>query len=68
MSGVRGCESGLYGVGSYPFGYIGPVFIIWRAMTVTSGASQVPDTLPTASKSKGKRKHKQPKENGEINE
>src|SRR6266702_611563 len=68
MSGIRGCETGVYEVGSYPLGYIGPVFIIWRAMTVLSGASQPPDTIPTESKPKGKRKHKQTKENGEINE
>lgn len=67
MSGIRGCETGVYEVGSYPFGFIGPVFIIWRSMRA-SGASQLSDTLPTESKAKGKRKHKQKKENGEINE
>ena len=68
MSGIRGCETGVYEVGSYPFGFIGPVSIIWRAMRVASGASQSSDTLPMESKSKGKRKHKQKKENGEIDE
>jgi hypothetical protein len=69
MSGIRGCETGVYEVGSYPFGYIGPVFIIWRAMTVASSASQSSDTFPTESKPKGKRKHKQTKkEKSEINE
>lgn len=67
MSGIRGCETGVYEVGSYPFGFIGPVFIMWRSMR-TSGVSQPSDTLPTESKSKSKRKHKQKKENGEINE
>ncbi|KAI9443101.1 POP1-domain-containing protein [Lactarius indigo] len=63
MSGIRGCETGVYEVGSYPLGYIGPVFIIWRAMTAAPGASQTPDTFPKESKPKGKRKHKQAKEN-----
>lgn len=65
MSGIRGCETGIYEVGSYPFGYIGPVFIIWQAMSV---ASQPPDIIPTESNPKGKRKQKQKKEKSEINE
>ncbi|KAH8998691.1 POP1-domain-containing protein [Lactarius akahatsu] len=64
MSGIRGCETCVYEVGSYPLGYIGPVFIIWRAMAVAPGASQPPDTFPTRSKPKGKRKkYKQAMEN-----
>ena len=65
MSGIRGCETGVYEVGSYPFGYIGPVFVIWRAKRVASDTLQ---SSPTESKSKAKRKHKQKKENGEIDD
>jgi hypothetical protein len=68
MSGIRGCETGVYEVGSYPFGYIGPVFIIWRAKRVAPDTSQSSETLATESKSRVKRKHKQKKVNGEIHD
>ncbi|KAH9969481.1 NUC188 domain-containing protein [Russula dissimulans] len=31
LSGVRGLETSIYEARSYPFGYIGPIFIIWQA-------------------------------------
>ncbi|KAI0059540.1 POP1-domain-containing protein [Artomyces pyxidatus] len=36
LTGVRACETSLYGVNSYPFEYIGPIQLIWQALTATS--------------------------------
>ena len=69
ISGIRGLETAIYEVGSYPFVYIGPIFIIWQAVVTTSRASQPQPTevSPTASIPRGKRKRKQAKKsNGWI--
>ena len=58
LSGVRGLETTIYEVGLYPFGYIGPVFVIWRAMTTASQPAEDPSAT---SKPTGKRKRKQAK-------
>lgn len=58
LSGIRGIETTIYEAGLYPFGYIGPVFVIWRATTTASRDSQpAENTL----KPTGKRKRKQAK-------
>jgi hypothetical protein len=48
-------------VGLYPFGYIGPVFVIWRAMTTASHDSQPAEDHSAMSKPTSKRKRKQAK-------
>ena len=61
LSGVRGLETTIYEAGLYPFGYIGPVFVIWRAMTTASHEFQPSEGPSTTSKPMGKRKRKQAK-------
>ena len=61
LSGVRGLETAIYEVGLYPFGYIGPVFVIWRAMTTASHDSQPAEGPSATSNPTGKRKRKQAK-------
>ena len=61
LSGVRGIETTIYEVGLYPFGYIGPAFVIWRAMTTASHHSQRAEDPSATSKPTGKRKRKQAK-------
>ncbi|KAI0300399.1 ribonucleases P/MRP protein subunit POP1-domain-containing protein [Russula brevipes] len=59
LSGVRAQETTVYEAGSYPFGYIGPISVIWRAKSTTSHASSQPtEVSPTASRPTGKRKRK----------
>ncbi|KAH9998011.1 ribonucleases P/MRP protein subunit POP1-domain-containing protein [Russula vinacea] len=57
LSGIRGLETTIYEAGSYPFGYIGPIFIIWRAIAAASHGSQ-PEVPPTTSKRKRKKAKK----------
>lgn len=67
LSGIRGWETAFYEAGSYPFGYIGPTFIIWKAVATAFHTSQPTGVSPDGSKTKGKRKRGQAKrENGEI--
>jgi hypothetical protein len=61
LSGVRGLEITVYEVGLYPFGYIGPVFVIWRAKTTASHDSQPAEDPSATSKPTSKRKRKQAK-------
>jgi hypothetical protein len=61
LSGVRGLETTIHEVGLYPFGYIGPVFVIWRAMTTASHDSQPAENPSAISKPTSKRKRKQAK-------
>ncbi len=65
LSGIRGLETAIYEVGSYPFGYIGPIFIIWRATVTTSHDPRSAEDSSTASKPTSKRKRKQAKSSGE---
>ena len=58
LSGIRGIETTIYEAGLYPFGYIGPVFVIWRATTTASQPAENP------SKPTSKRKRKQAKSSG----
>ncbi|KAI0304514.1 ribonucleases P/MRP protein subunit POP1-domain-containing protein [Multifurca ochricompacta] len=59
LSGIRGWETAIYESESYPFGYIGPIFILWRAMTTVSHTSQPAGVSPTAFKPKGNPRRKQ---------
>jgi ribonuclease P/MRP protein subunit POP1 len=61
LSGIRGWETAIYEAESYPFGYIGPTFIIWKAMSTGSHTSQSRGVSPTVTKSKGNRKREQAK-------
>ncbi len=61
LTGVRGLETAIYEAGSYPFGYIGPIFIIWRAMVTSSHDSQPTEDFSATSKPTSKRKRKQSK-------
>ena len=61
MSGVRGLETTIYEVGLYPFGYIGPVFVIWRAMTTAFHDSQPAEDPSATPKLTSKRKRKRAK-------
>jgi hypothetical protein len=61
LSGIRGLETTIYEVGLYPLGYIGPVFVIWRAMITASHDSQTVEDPSATSKPKRKRKRKQAK-------
>jgi hypothetical protein len=61
LSGIRGLETTIYEVGLYPFGYIGPIFVIWRAMTTASHDSQPAEDPSATSKHASKRKRKQAK-------
>ena len=54
LSGVRGLETTIYEVGLYPFGYIGPVFVIWRPMTTASHDPQPAENPKPTSKRKRK--------------
>jgi len=59
LSGVRGLETAIYEPRSYPFGYIGPISIIWQA-TATASQSQPTEVSP-ATKPAGPRKRKKAK-------
>ncbi|KAI9456168.1 POP1-domain-containing protein [Russula earlei] len=65
LSGVRGLETAVYEAQSYPFGYIGPISIIWRPMDTVSQASQATDVSPT-SKPVGHRKRRPAKKGNRI--
>ena len=56
----------MYEAGSYPFGYIGPISIIWKVMATASSSEHTKDSS-TASKPTGKRKRKQAKKSKSKN-
>ncbi|KAI0259821.1 POP1-domain-containing protein [Gloeopeniophorella convolvens] len=58
LSGVRACETCIYEVGLYPYGYIGPLFVMWRARAPSTGSSTPSTSQPQAT---AKRKRKAPK-------
>src|ERR1700752_4040954 len=51
----------MYEAGSYPFGYIGPISIIWQALATASYGVQPTKVPSTASKPISKRKRKKVK-------
>jgi hypothetical protein len=57
----------VYEAGSYPFGYIGPIFVIWQAMATASHSTESTEVPSIASKPTGKRKRKQPKKSNSEN-
>ena len=57
----------MYEAGSYPFGYIGPISIIWQVMATASLGPQSTEVSSTASKPTGKRKRKQAKKSNSEN-
>jgi hypothetical protein len=56
----------MYEAGSYPFGYIGPISIIWKAMATASSSEPTKDSS-AAPKLTGKRKRKQAKKSNGKN-
>ncbi|KAH9971933.1 ribonucleases P/MRP protein subunit POP1-domain-containing protein [Lactifluus volemus] len=61
LSGIRGWETAIYEAGSYPFGCIGPIFIIWKATATGSHTPQPTDASPTASKPRRNQKREREK-------
>jgi hypothetical protein len=61
LSGVRGLETTIYEVGLYPFGYIGPIFVIWRAIATAPHDSQPVEEPSGTSQPTSKRKRKRAK-------
>ncbi|CCL99258.1 uncharacterized protein FIBRA_01273 [Fibroporia radiculosa] len=71
LAGARAYETHIYSYGSYPFGLISPVSIIWRPVCRLNEATSQPEFLesaPTDAPSKRKRKGKGKGKEKERNE
>ncbi|TFY75477.1 hypothetical protein EWM64_g8533 [Hericium alpestre] len=55
IGGVRACETVLYRPQSYPFGFIGPVTVIWRTLPVPLPPA-IANTAPQQKSGKSKRR------------